>query len=278
MNMRCPLCHTKQDIIKIYSYKSMLLYRCCDCGMMFQDYDTLRKLNGVTEEEVYDNSLKTQIAKKSLKRIINKCSFNNTALKVLEIGTGDGVLASLLIKSGFYYRGIEPSSFLYQNSINRFPELKGKVHNCSLDDSGISKSDFNLVILIDTLEHVPEPVLFLSQIKEYLVYGGMLYVEIPNESFLYLRGIFRKAIGLYSGFPTHPNHLNLFTPLTIRKTMEQADFEIKISGQITVLGDYQRILIVFKKRSMFLARIISLFFMLTKLDILFQQGNIFVIC
>jgi len=246
--------------------------------MMFQGCDILSAPKDAAGEEIYNPSLKAGIAEKALKRIIALASLNNKPAKILEVGTGDGILASRLIKRGFSYQGVEPSFYLYQNSINCFPELKGKVRNCSLEGAGFLKSSFDLVIMIDTLEHIPGPLTFLERARDYISCGGMLYVEVPNESFLPLRGVLRKAIGLYSGFPTHRNHLSLFTPLTIKKMMQQANLGIKAAGQLTVLGDYQRMAIILGERQDFLARMISLFFQLTKLDILFQQGNIFMLC
>lgn len=270
----CPLCgKTKTKII--YRYKDMCIYKCFFCYMMFQDSSKV-----VSEDPMYkkfyDEALleyRIKLEEKRIQQISSYLKCNFKGLKVLEIGTGTGVLASLIIDQGAEYRGLETSEFFLKQILNNFPYLYNNVKNCILTNANFEKNYFDLILIIDTLEHIPFPAVFLEQLKTYLKNNGRIYIEVPNESLLIFKGYIRKILGLYNSYPTHPEHVNLFTMKTLKKTLNLAGFFPTLS-QMTILGNFERMKIILGVRRHDLARLISNFFSLAKLDIIFQQGNI----
>jgi 2-polyprenyl-3-methyl-5-hydroxy-6-metoxy-1,4-benzoquinol methylase len=248
--------------------------------MMFQDPEQMGiLLTKIKESEQYamcsaNPVLATSIAAKTIERI--KILFKNGLkdLKVLEIGTGKGNLAALLIENEVNYKGIELSPFLFQEVMRSHPELKGKVQDCPLDEASFQKEYFDLIVIVDTFEHIPYPVEFLEKLKVYLRMEGVLYLEVPNESMLRCKGFLRCQLNTYSGYPTQTGHVSLFKKNTLKRVLKKANLEIAKVYQLSILGDYERMKTIFGNRAPTLIKFVSGFFKLTRIDIFLQQGNL----
>ena len=55
-----------------------------------------------------------------------------------------------------------------------------KTYGGALSSSGLAEASFDVVCAFQTLEHVPEPVAFASELARYLRPGGILVIEVPN--------------------------------------------------------------------------------------------------
>lgn len=284
LKMRCYLCES-ENVRVIYDFKNMHIYKCASCHLMFQDYSSKAdlELDNLSEniyKKVYFGVSKKDnfnIAQEILNRIRNYCHFGFKDLSILEIGVGSGMLASQLMENGADYRGIELSQFFYDKISESFPEIKKRICNSSLADANMPKHNFDLIIMIDTLEHIPYPHIFLKQLRPYLKENGKLYIEVPNESFFGIRGYLRKILRIYLGLPTFPDHVNLFTKRTMGKVLRSAGFTSFRLKQFTILGDYSKIRRMLNHKMNIWAWVISVFFRFTKLDLILQQGNIAVV-
>lgn len=270
----CPICNNMAVKI-IYRYKEMHIYKCSFCYMMFQDRNKPAPCDNYIEKFYGKSSFnaRLKIEERRMNRILSHIKNDFAGLRVLEIGSGSGILATLLIKNGAFYYGIEPDPFFYNKILENFPEVKELVYNCSLSDANIQKDSYDIIIMVDTLEHIAHPNNFLRELNSYLKANGKLYIEVPNESLLSLKGCLRKVVGLYSGYPAHPSHVNMFTRASLKRLLCSAGFNSKIS-QLSILGDYARMSAILGHDDNLLVRLICVFFQLTKLDIIFQQGNI----
>lgn len=196
---------------------------------------------------------------------------------MLEIGAGVGVLASLMVNQGVNYRGVEPSPFFYRQLLNNFPHLKNKVI-CGLDmDSYFKYNNFDLIVAVDVLQHIPYPVEFLIQLKKYLKKDGILYIELPSEFLLKLKAAGRRLLGLYFYSPVHPGHINFFTKKTFKIVLSNSGFKPHKLYQITLAGDHFRMAMTLKRKLSLLLRFFSAFIKFSKIDILLQQGNLVVV-
>jgi SAM-dependent methyltransferase len=80
---------------------------------------------------------------------------------------------------------------------------------------------FDLVVMFNVLEHLQNPGESLRAIYLTMMSGGTLYGEVPDWN-----SIWRKS------FPRHwqglqiPRHMTFFTPMTLRRTLEAAGFQI----------------------------------------------------
>jgi SAM-dependent methyltransferase len=190
----------------------------------------------------------------------------------LEIGSGIGDLGHLFVSGGAFYTGIEPYGFFYEAMSSHYGDLKDRVFNCQLGAAALKKDYFDFIVLVDTLEHVPDPLGLLEEVKEHLKKNGKIYVEVPNERWYFAKNWARKLFRLPCDCLTNPDHVNYFTNRSLRNLMNRLFLDSRFS-YVPIYSDCERMRLVLNDRYP-AAWLISSFFKLTKLDVLFRLGNI----
>lgn len=103
--------------------------------------------------------------------LIIKKNFNKN-IKILEIGCGEGIFLDELRKEGFSVKGIEPS--LRGSTIARSRGLDVKTGY--FDNHSIIEN-FDLVIMSQVLEHIKDPSITISLIKNAIPTGYLLLTQ-----------------------------------------------------------------------------------------------------
>ncbi|NTV28943.1 MAG: class I SAM-dependent methyltransferase [Candidatus Omnitrophica bacterium] len=276
--LECPVCQSLDHGLK-YSCLDMSIFRCSRCGMMFQNsLSPVVALNAhavdVFEQDMAKTDIRRAASRSTLARIASHMERPLRGLRVLEIGGGLGHLGSCFIDAGAEYVGVEPSKELYGRALSFNPVLDGRILNSTVEDALSAGQRYDLVVLVDTLEHIPYPVAYLGALKKCLSAEGLIYVEVPNESWLRLKGGLRRLFNVYSGYITHPGHVNLFQVNTLRRALSAAGYSHIFVSQYSVFGDYGRMSLALKGKWDVLCRIGCAFFKHTRMDIMLQQGNI----
>lgn len=137
------------------------------------------------------------------------------ALTMLDVGAGDGALVNEAAKRGLKVVGIEPSL----EACNRFKpanEAAEMVHG-TLDDVG-PKATFDLLTLMDVIEHIDEPLQILAKAKQHLREDGVLVIETGN--FLSLNRVEEEQ----SWWCYQWDHRWYFSPPTMERLLRAAGF------------------------------------------------------
>jgi len=87
------------------------------------------------------------------------------------------------------------------------------------------KGAFDIVTMYHTLEHLPNPVEQLQQVRGLLDDEGLLVVEVPNHDDWLL-----SRSGAYADFYYQNAHTYYFEPGTLRDVLCRAGFEVEIKG------------------------------------------------
>ncbi len=91
---------------------------------------------------------------------------------------------------------------------------------------------YDVVLLAAILEHLYDPMETLHRIKNALRQGGLLFIDVPNESSLTMRigNLYMRALGrnwAVNLSPTFaPFHVVGFSPTSLRNTLASLGFEI----------------------------------------------------
>ena len=158
--------------------------------------------------------------------ILNQISVGS---KILDVGCGDGNVASLYLQKGEVY-GVDISK-----NAQKLAEKKGiKTKLCDLNESKLPFSDnyFDVVIFTDALEHVINPVSLLKETRRVLNLDGKIIITVPN--FARLSNRIRMLIGdpldilHWEKYGDEVEHLHWFTAPKIKHLLIQAGFS-KIS-------------------------------------------------
>ena len=152
--------------------------------------------------------------------------------KVLDVGSGSGEMLCALQAGGYNVTGIEADGVYAEHARQQYgvDVRVGGVLDVELPAGG-----FDCMTMFHVLEHQPEPVAVLVQMREWLTEGGLLLVEVPNLD----------SPHQHPGRRFHYAHVMGFTPASLRLVAQKAGFQVLESG----LSSFDRNLFVFLKKS-----------------------------
>jgi len=103
--------------------------------------------------------------------------------KVLEIGCGAGA-TGLLVKQKFpdtIYVGLELNEKAADIAKTRLDKvITANIEQANLEQFGIEKGSFDMIICADVLEHLYDPWKVLHTLRDYLKPNGKVLASIPN--------------------------------------------------------------------------------------------------
>lgn len=97
--------------------------------------------------------------------------------RLLEVGSGYGLFLAAARDAGYAVRGVELSAAGVRVARD---ELELDVFAGQLADAAVQPAD--VICFWDTLEHVPDPLAFLREVRSRLAPGGMIALSVPYIS------------------------------------------------------------------------------------------------
>jgi 2-polyprenyl-3-methyl-5-hydroxy-6-metoxy-1,4-benzoquinol methylase len=139
---------------------------------------------------------------------------------ILDVGCGDGTFLSL-IKNSKFVSGIEINKYL-QKKIKK-NKKKIEIFN---NLSSVNKK-FDVITIFHVLEHIEDPISFLTLIKSKMKKNSTLIIEVPSCNDL----LFSCNIDAIKKFVLWSEHLVLFNNDTLKKILKLVGFKkIKIEN------------------------------------------------
>jgi SAM-dependent methyltransferase len=145
---------------------------------------------------------------------------------LLEVGCGQGGLLRGARTVGFDVRGVEMTPGFAAQAPADLP-----IEVAPLEQAETLKRTFDVIVLAAILEHVYDPILCLDRVREALVPGGLVFIDVPNEcslwskvgnAYMRMRGR-RWAVNLSPTFP--PYHVIGFCPRSLTRLLDQCGFD-----------------------------------------------------
>jgi SAM-dependent methyltransferase len=143
--------------------------------------------------------------------------------KIFDIGFGFAQALRYFDKLGFEVSGIEPSTEGYE-----YAKSKGlEVYHSGIEDFDcIRGKHFDIVLLLNVLEHLREPEVILKNIKDQVLNpDGLLVIDVPND-FNIFQEIANKEYGLNEWWVVAPNHINYFSHESLSRLLEGCGYKI----------------------------------------------------
>lgn len=137
---------------------------------------------------------------------------------LLDIGCGRGDLLYIATHSGWEVSGIEISPLAVQQANQLLKEDRVQVGD--LETLALAGNSYTLISSYHVIEHLLEPVSHLSKIRQLLQPGGIVFIETPNFA-----SLGAKIRGKQWSHIIPPEHINYFTPDSLRYTLNQAGFQ-----------------------------------------------------
>lgn len=227
-NFPCNLCGNTTHRL-LYMKKNFPIVRCTKCGLVStvlpENFDTRTiydetYFKGGQVDGYADYESSEKILKSEFKKVLNKLLsyFPDTkGKKLLEIGSAYGYFLDEA-KNYFDCYGVEVSTDGVQQSVKRGLNVFEGV----LDQNLLRKTGkVDAVVMLDVIEHLPDPSGTLKMIYEAMNPGGVILIVTGDHSSLLSR-IMKDNWRLM----TPPQHTFFFSNKTLPMMAESAGFKV----------------------------------------------------
>lgn len=168
--------------------KQYSIVRCVGCGFYYlnpglellkDEWQVLYDL----EYFVPMNKWLERRRKRDLFKRLNKMQkYSKSGMKrYLDVGAGEGYALIEASRRGWEVHGVDITD-------HRIPEAKSDSFNFYISDilsAGFPDNHFDFIYVDSVLEHVPNPMEVLRELKRILAKGGVIYIGVPNENSLF---------------------------------------------------------------------------------------------
>jgi 2-polyprenyl-3-methyl-5-hydroxy-6-metoxy-1,4-benzoquinol methylase len=149
--------------------------------------------------------------------------------RLLDVGCAIGILVDLARRRGWDAQGVDISPY----AVGECRARGLPVHRGDLFSARLPSETFDVAVLDDTIEHVPDPRALIAELRRVLVPGGLLTMNTPNEA-----GLVRRVQGTSWFHYKPPEHLYYFSPRTLSALLVASGFRVlttRVSGKAVTL-------------------------------------------
>lgn len=239
INTTCPLClndktQLSPEVFEIkvdderYSIK-----KCQNCNHSFTWFDHEVDIESYYDEKDYavqdtKNSIFFKIQRFEYNQVIkNILSFKPLPAQILDFGSGKGLFLHFAKEKGFEVKGIESSLPRANYARNHF-ELE--INTDYYKSGAVFNTKFDVLTLFHVLEHIHlSEDLLTNLIKDNLKENGLLIIEVPNFDSWQSKWAGNRWLHL-----DVPRHISHFTPVILKKLMEQNGCKIKSASYFSL--------------------------------------------
>lgn len=224
-NIIAPIVH-KDWPDPFYLYK-------CKCGLVFTSLAVDESdLSILYQNEYFRQTRFLEEAYKAISRedekLLNGIRSGEGAY-LLDVGCGEGYFLDIAKKFGYKTVGIDIS----ETAINKCREKGHEVFCGDIDSVDFGERQFDLVVTLETLEHVKNPVAFLKGLRRYLKPKGVLLVKTIHLNNIIHQGLFtlnRATVGYINLCRLFivPHHTYYFDTDTLNLLVTKSGFTVKI--------------------------------------------------
>lgn len=132
--------------------------------------------------ELYEKHWWWRAREKVLSTIIRNIFRTSNNLKILDVGCGDGLFFKKLSEFGDVY-GIEPDKRLISKENLNNP----RIYKGCFDDSYDAPFNFDLITMLDVIEHIEDETNILNKAHNCLSKDGKLIITVPALQILWTK-------------------------------------------------------------------------------------------
>lgn len=195
--------------------RTLDIYECSACKFQFcpETLEMATIYEGLEDKE-YEDTREPRL--RQADRLL--AEFPDTASakgSLLDIGAGSGILLEAAKQVGLKVRGIEPSHWLIEQARERGLNIDQGI----LDRNSYTEK-FDLITIIDVIEHVQDPVSLLENARDLLADKGYLMVVTPDRG-----SVLARVMG-FSWWHYRVAHIGYFDAKTLRLACQRSGLEI----------------------------------------------------
>jgi SAM-dependent methyltransferase len=215
----CPLCGSGVSALVFETIR-----KCNDCGLKF--VNPLGSYRGENETVEYflneylplhqsnrENSLAERRAHLAM---IQRYFRLPSRPRLLDVGCALGFMLQEAKHAGWDAAGVETSDFAARYAAE---QTGCPVYTGTLQQAELKSESFDVVTLMDVIEHVAKPRELMDEVYRVLRPKGVIFLVTPNFGSLFVRLYGPKAYGIGP-----EEHIVYFQPRTIGRLLQKAGF------------------------------------------------------
>lgn len=219
----CPLCggHTHTTHLTKYGYT---LSRCAGCGHIHVNpmpsdeeltahYQNVAYFEGESDQGYRSYADMHRALKPHFERRLRLLNAAVTSGRTLmDFGCADGYFLDLARQHGWDISGVELSAEMASRASQRL--------SIPIAQRMPDAAQFDAITMWEVIEHVPQPVEHLRQLRALLRPGGSIAISTPNTGHW-------QAVRAHDEWVSYrpPSHLQYFTEATLRSALQNAGFD-----------------------------------------------------
>ena len=232
----CPVCKQKKispwSVAKDYEYCSTdavyTYFECGNCLTIFihpvpaDQLKIIYPLNYYSFQNKPKNivvRLKEWLDKKFFRKIMRGLAFDK--INVLDVGGGTGWMIDILKKADTRINFTQIVDF--DSKAKSIAEKNGHAYFEGTIEAFDTNNKFHLILLLNLIEHVEDPLAILLKTQSLLEPGGMIIIKTPNTDSWDAR-LFKKT---YWGGLHCPRHWIIFSEKSFRHLLLSTSLKIK---------------------------------------------------
>ena len=233
MREQCPYCTSTRSTSG--PERGGLAYRnCVDCGSGYVEEPPIEFRDYYVD---YDPNLVADLPEILVRRyqgMLARLEALTPGRRMLEVGCGNGHFLSVARGRGWEVKGTELSRAHVGHAQARGLDV---VYGDLVADPLWADRAFDVVVLIEVVEHVPEPRELLAACARRLDPGGVLFVTTPNYG-----SMTRRILG--GGWSVlGVEHVALASQRGLRRALNEVGFDvIRLWSKSLFVGEYRRLL------------------------------------
>lgn len=214
---KCLICENT-NFKQVYPKSYDNLVKCCKCDFIFF-LVTPTKSQLIKHYETYPRTDDiSEITIKRYRELLSEFQSAKLTNKILDVGCGNGHFLKQAKIHNWNCFGTE-----FTDVAVDICRKKGLIiHQGELDISNYNLESFDVIVFIEVIEHINNPIEELLKFKSLLRKGGLLYITTPNFNSFESR--FLKDKWRCVEFP---EHLSYYTPKTLDFTLSKVGFKKK---------------------------------------------------
>ncbi len=209
-----------------FCFPDSRVLRCGSCGLAYlfpkPDADCLYKAYEAMEDSLYLREEKGRA--KSAKVLLAKLSRIKKGGRILDIGCASGIFLNEARKLGWEVHGVELSSWAVNYAKKNFGI---SIYQGKLKDAKFTSQYFDAVVMLDSIEHLMDPLDCLIEAGRVLRDDGLLFISTPDIGSFLSRFMGKRWLGIKQ------SHLYYFNKRSISRMLKGAGFKaVKFSRYI----------------------------------------------
>lgn len=200
--------------------KPQKVFKCNVCNLIFAELEERDNYYSDKYERMIDGEYLAEERGRRLAsdKILSRIMKYKDSGKLLDIGCANGFFLDQAKKKGFAVQGVELSEWAAQYAREK---LQLDVFQGTLSEAAFPDGSFDVVVMLDVIEHLVDPKEMLLEIRRILKRDGILYISTPNIASFMSRILQARWWGI------NKYHLYYFSKQTLERMLDACGFKVR---------------------------------------------------